>query len=343
MALATPSSAAVSPLGDRPLVSLLLATRDGSRFLPEALRSIEAQTYRPIELIAVDDGSTDGTGALLAEFAATRPWVRVLRAGGVGPAAARALAFASSRGERIAIHDDDDVSAPERLARQVATLEARPAVGVLGSAALVIDAHGEVIGPYRVPVDPASIRRLLRRAPPFVHGSVMMRREAYEAAGGFRAPFRCAEDYDLWLRVPARFRFANLTEPLYRWRAHPGNSFARSRDRHLEFLAIARAFDAERRARGTDSIGLLAASADLAAFRAAYHDAVRLARYRGEAFVRDGLAPEGRAALGPAFGSIATAPAALAWWLLSWIFQLTPRGRRARRRRKLASAAKAGS
>ncbi|HEX7078759.1 MAG TPA: glycosyltransferase [Candidatus Eisenbacteria bacterium] len=328
MSPARPSSFASPPPGDAPLVSVLLATRNGARFLRHALAAVEAQTYRPIELIAVDDGSEDETGRILEEFASRHPWARVIRAAGIGPAGARALAFASARGPLIAIHDDDDDSAPDRFERQVATLRARPDVGALGSAATIIDERGEFVGPYRVPITSPAIRRTLRRAPPFVHGSVMMRREAYEAAGGFRAPFRCAEDYDLWLRIPRRYGLANLPQALYRWRSHPGNSFAKDRDRHLEFLAIARAFAAERRARGTDSIELLASAGDPAAFRAMYPGAARLALYRGEAFVREGRVAEGRAALGAAFRSGPTRFPALAWWLLSWAVAASPRARR---------------
>jgi len=318
---------------EAPLVTILLATRNGSRFLPEALRGIDAQTYRPLELVAVDDGSTDSTGEILRAFAAERPWVRLLRAEGAGPAGARAVAFDAARGSLIAIHDDDDWSRPERIARQVAYLAAHPAVGVVGSAAEIIDERGAVLAPYRVPIVEREIRRVLRRAPPFVHGSVLMRREAYEAAGGFRAPFRCAEDYDLWARIPTRFALANLSEPLYRWRLHGANSFTRDRVRHIEYLALARAFAAERAQRGADSIERLAAAAsDLDGFRRGYRLGARLALFRGEGYIREGRTGEGRRALGPAFLDPRTVASALAWWVVSWPVEGSPRGRRYRDR-----------
>ena len=314
---------------EAPLVTILLATRDGSRFLPEALRGIDAQSYRPLELVAVDDGSTDATGDILRAFAAERPWVRLLRADGVGPAGARAIAFDAARGSLIAIHDDDDWSAPNRIERQVAYLAAHPDVGVVGSVAEIIDEKGKTLAPYRVPTDAGVIRRVLKRAPPFVNGSVLMRREAYEAAGGFRAPFRCAEDYDLWLRIPPRFGMANLAEPLYRWRLHGANSFTRDRVRHIEYLAIARAFAAERAERGADSIDRLAAAGgDLDAFRRGYRFAGRLALLRGEGYVREGRTDEGRRALGRALLDYRSAAGAIAWWLLSWPVEGSPRGRR---------------
>jgi glycosyltransferase involved in cell wall biosynthesis len=324
-----------------PLLSVLLACRDAARHLPAALAGIEAQTYRPIELIAVDDGSTDQTPEILLGFAAKHSWVRVLRAPGVGPAAARVVAFAASQGSLIAIHDADDVSRPDRFALQVAAFESRPELGVLGSAAEVIDERGARKAPYSVPLDPEAIRRTLRRAPPFVHGSVMMRREVYEEAGGFRAGFRAAEDYDLWLRVPSRYRLENLAAPLYQWRSHSENSFHRHRNLHLEFLAIARSFADERRARGADSADLLAEAGDPDAFRSRYDAKPRLDRYRGEALIREGRVREGREALEGAFASRepATLATALAWWLLSWPVALTPRARRGSRQAARSGAA----
>lgn len=327
---------------ERPLVSVLLACRNASRHLPAALAGIELQTYRPIEVLAVDDGSDDETGAILRRFASPRSWVQVLETPGVGPSAARAAAFAASRGPLIAIHDADDVSRRERLERQVAYLEEHPEVGVLGTAADVIDDRGTPVGEHPVPLTANAIRRTLRRAPPFVHGSVMMRRDAYVEAGGFRSGFRAAEDYDLWLRVPSRFGLANLTEPLYQWRSHEANSFRRHRERHLEYLAVARVLADERRRKGSDSADLLE-TAGLESFRARHPLAARLARYRGEAYIREGRVREGRAALRGALGTAGEAPVAAAWWILSWPVALTPRARRQRREERLARGGVGGA
>ena len=317
---------------EEPLVSILLASRNGSRFLPDALRSIQDQTYRRFELVAVDDGSTDGTGALLAAFAGAPEGTRVLRAEGIGPAAARALAFSHSRGDLIAIHDDDDLSRPQRLERQVSFLAARPACGVVGSAADVIDERGVAVASFPVPFGDRAIRRTLRRAPPFVNGSVLMRRGAYEAAGGFRAPFRAAEDFDLWLRIPERFDMENLREPLYAWRRHGGNTTSRSRGDHLRFAATARAFAEERRERGGDSIALLESAPDGEAFLARYPRAARLSFLIGEHLVREGRVGEGRRYLARALfgsgGSIRLRLTAASWWLLSLPVAFTPRARR---------------
>jgi len=316
-------------LAAAPLVSILLASRNGARYLPEALRGIEAQSYRSLEIVAVDDGSSDETGRLLASFARTNANVRVERSEGIGPAAARDLAFQRSSGSLIAIQDDDDVSRPERIARQVAAFETNPALGVLGSLADVIDERGERVDSFPVPFAPDAIQKTLRRAPPFVNGSVMMRRSAYIAAGGFRRAFLVSEDYDLWLRIPPEFQLANLAEPLYAWRRHASSTTSRNRTRMIFFAAVARTFADERRATGRDSIDLLAAHPDPAAFLERYALGGRLALHVGEALAREGRAKEARHYLARALHEPRALLRAGPWWMLTWLLPLTRRGRSA--------------
>ena len=318
------------PPSAEPTVTIVLASRDGERFLGQALAGLAAQSRPADEYVLVDDGSRDGTGALLAAFAASQPRARVLRRDGVGPAAACDAAVREAGGTFIAIHDDDDVSRPDRLERELAFLVAHPDVALVGSAAERTDAEGRVTGTESQPPDDAAIRARLRRAPAFVHGSVMMRREAYLAAGGYRASFAVSEDYDLYLRLSERGRLANLPEPLYRWRAHPDNTFARRRGEHLLYAAIARAFAWERAQGRPDSGRALARAASAEAFAAAGPLAPRIARYRGEALVRDGRVAGARRVLARAFAPGGEAPAALAWWAASWAVALTPRAARVR-------------
>ena len=313
-----------------PLVSVLLASRNGARFLPEALASIASQTYPAIEPVLVDDGSTDGTRAILDAFAASHPPARVLRTDGVGLASALELAAREARGDYLARHDDDDRSHPERIARQMEYLEAHPDVGVLGTAAHMIDGEGRRIGTHPVPLTSGDIGRTLERAAPFVHGSVVMRRRAYEAAGGYRGAFRASQDYDLWLRMAPHAGLANLAEPLYEWRLHDAGVFSRARRDQLFYAAVARAFADERRDAGSDSVSLLSNGVDPDELLRRYPRAGRLALYLGEVHVREGLGSEGRRYLGRALRD--SELGALPWWLLAWMIPWTKRGRRASRR-----------
>jgi glycosyltransferase involved in cell wall biosynthesis len=322
----------MSATSTAPLVSILLASRNGERFLPEALQSLASQTYTALEPILVDDGSADRTGTILEEFAASHPPARVLHTRGVGLASALALAAGEARGEYLARQDDDDRSHPERIERQVRYLASHPEVAVLGTAAHMIDGEGRRIGTHPVPLSPEGIRRTLGRAAPFVHGSVVMRRDAYEAAGGYRGAFRASQDYDLWLRIAPSAGLANLAEPLYEWRLHDAGVFSRARADQLFYAAVARAFAEERRDAGSDSESLLSNGMNADLLLSRYPRAGRLALYLGQLHAREGLGREARRFLSRALRDPQSRFEALPWWLLACVVPWTPRGRRAARR-----------
>jgi glycosyltransferase involved in cell wall biosynthesis len=213
-----------------PAVSVVLAVRDGVPWIDEAIASVLAQTDGDLELIVVDDGSTDATPARLA--ALTDPRVRVLRQAPAGLTAALNRAVAAARGDLVARLDADDVALPERLARQRAFLTAHPEVGVLGTAAKEVDAAGAPVREVRPPIDDAAIRRALIRANPFVHSSVMVRRALLGQVGGYDERIAVAQDYDLWMRLARVTGLANLGEVLVVRRLAPGRvSSAREDDR----------------------------------------------------------------------------------------------------------------
>jgi glycosyltransferase involved in cell wall biosynthesis len=325
----TPAAPASLAVTQPPLVSVLLASRNGSRYLEESLASLAAQTYPEIEIVAVDDGSTDRTPEVLSSFAASHPRTRVLRTQGIGLAGSLALAATHATGSYLARQDDDDRSHPERIEQQVVALEWNTDLAVLGTQASMIDAHGDRIRAYPAPTDREVIRRTLRRATPFVHGSVMMRKAAYEAAGGYRAPFRASQDYDLWLRMGEGAGLANLAEPLYEWRLHPSGVFTRARRDQLFYSAVARAFADERRVTGGDSCTLLESCSDPQKFLDRYPLAGTLAFYLGEVHAREGLARDARRHLARALSDPGSRARALPWWILTWALPLTARGRRA--------------
>jgi glycosyltransferase involved in cell wall biosynthesis len=301
------------PRDARPLVSVVIATRNRERYLGEALASLAAQTYPRLEILAVNDGSADGTARMLAEFASAHPSARVIETAGLGPGGARARAFEEARGTLFALQDDDDLSHPRRIERQVEHLLARPGIALLGTAAEMIDAAGQVLGRYAVPFGEAAIRRRLRLTPPFVHGSIVMRRECYLAAGGYRAVFPVAEDFDFYLRLPRDAGLDNLDEPLYRWRRHGGNTLERHEGDHFFFVAAARAFADERRERGSDSAALLAECGDREEFLARYPGSGRLLAYLGEAYARVGRSGEAWRHLSRALSRPGARARAAAW------------------------------
>ena len=201
-----------------------MPVRNGGSYLDSALNSIRAQSFQEFEFVVVDDGSTDATPSVLTRHAAEDNRIRVLTAGGRGIVDALNQGLAAARGALVARMDADDVAEPHRIGRQVAEMEARPDLVLLGSAAIRIDALGRTIGTLAVETDPGRLAEALRSRNPFLHPTVIMRREAVEAAGGYRRQFTLAEDYELWTRLARLGALANLPDVLLMLRRHRNQS-----------------------------------------------------------------------------------------------------------------------
>ena len=207
----------------QPTVSVLMSVFDGEKFLREALDSVLAQSLSDLELLVVDDGSRDGTPAILREYADRDERVRVLtNAENIGLTRSLNHGLAAARGAFVARMDADDVSAPNRLEAQVTFLDRNPEIGLLGSAARLIDETGVPIRAQRPPLRDLRIRWRSLFENCFVHSSVVLRREilakhrlTYDEA------FRTAQDSELWSRLLDVTRAANLRAALVSLRLHP--------------------------------------------------------------------------------------------------------------------------
>jgi glycosyltransferase involved in cell wall biosynthesis len=221
-------------------VSAILPCFNAAATIEPTVRSILAQTLAELEVVAVDDGSADETGDILRRLAATDRRLVVIQQANAGQAAARNRAVAASRGRYLAFIDADDLWAPSKLVRQLALIEARPEVALCYTSGYMIDDAGAVLG--AIDVSPAyrgrCLRRLIRRNN-IVASSVMLRRAAFERAGGFDERLRACENWDLWIRVAREGELDYLAEPLTFYRVHDGNmtkSTARMRDNSLLML-----------------------------------------------------------------------------------------------------------
>ena len=213
-----------------PRVSVVMGVRDGARWLAEAVESILGQTLADLELIVVDDGSADATPDLLAGYRDSRLSVLRQPAGGLARALNRGLRLASA--PLLARLDADDVALPERLARQVAFLDAQPEIGLLGGACRDIGPAGDPLGEERPPQDDAAIRRALIRRNPFVHSTIVVRRSVVDRAGSYDESLPVAQDYELWMRASGVTRMANLPDVLVLRRLGPDRvSVARDTER----------------------------------------------------------------------------------------------------------------
>src|SRR5262245_30261083 len=199
-----------------------MAVRDGASFLEEALASLADQDFEDFEIIVVDNGSRDRTPDIIADWAKRDPRLRPFRL--ERPGLARSLHFAATqaRAALLARLDSDDIALPSRLRLQKAAMESNRSLGLLGSAVEVVDSAGRKIGKRHPRRIDAELRRFLQAGNPFVHSSVMMRRDAYERAGGYREGLRLCEDFDLWCRMAEVAEIANLDVLLVRYRLHGG-------------------------------------------------------------------------------------------------------------------------
>lgn len=199
-----------------PAVSVVLAVYNGDEHLAQAIESVLSQTYEDLELIIVDDGSTDRSPQIVASFTDSR--IRVLSQSNSGLSAALNVGTRAALGRYIARHDADDVSQPHRIARQVAYLDANPDIAMVGSNFHVIDGTGKIVGTTDVFTDPADLDAAEVVSNQFGHGAVMLRASALAAAGGYDERYTSACDVDLWNRIARSHKVANLPEPLYLWR-----------------------------------------------------------------------------------------------------------------------------
>jgi glycosyltransferase involved in cell wall biosynthesis len=203
-----------------PRVSVLVPVYNSAAYLQEALDSIRSQLFADFELIVVDDGSTDGSAALLDRFAAAEPRMRLISRPNRGLIATRNQLLDEAHGEFIAWMDSDDRSDPQRLQRQVGALEADKRLVCVGSNVQWIDAAGQPLGVEQYPETDEAIRAEQLTAGGLRFGSTMIRRNVATQAVRFREPFRMAEDFDYLLRIGERGRLANVPDYLYLYRQH---------------------------------------------------------------------------------------------------------------------------
>lgn len=194
-----------------------MAVHNGERHLRAAVESVLGQTFGDLELLLVDDASTDGSRAIVESYG--DPRVRVLvNAENLGLTRSLNRGLAEARGGYVARQDADDVSAPNRLALQVGELERRPELALLASSYRRIDDDGRDCSGRDVPLTTVGIRWRLLFLNAFTHSSTVFRRSAVLELGGYDESVHYAQDYDLWSRIAERHEVAALPEHLVSYR-----------------------------------------------------------------------------------------------------------------------------
>jgi len=203
-----------------PQVTVLMPVYNGAEYLAESIETILAQTLREFEFLIIDDGSKDDSRAILEQYAARDRRIRLVAQENMGLAATLNKGLGLARAEFVARQDQDDLSAPTRLEKQLAYLRAHPECALLGTRASIMEGRTATDRAHDHPASNAVLKLDLLFNNPFVHSSVMLRRERVLALGGYctdrsRQP---PEDYELWARIGRAARVANLPERLLVYR-----------------------------------------------------------------------------------------------------------------------------
>jgi glycosyltransferase involved in cell wall biosynthesis len=208
-----------------PTVSVVLVVHNGRQYLAQAIESVLAQTLGALELLAVDDASTDDTPAILEAYAARDARVRVLlNARNLGPYPSANRALQEARGTYVARIDADDLCEPERLSRQVHFMEANPRCLLLGSGYRSIDGSGRTRFVKLNPMTPEVARWTVRLVMPMVRPSFCFRRVLPDGtAVRYDESLPLAADYALAANLGAAGMIASLGDPLVRYRMHEAN------------------------------------------------------------------------------------------------------------------------
>lgn len=201
-----------------PAVSIVIPAYNQSQYLGEAIRSALAQTRADLEVIVVDDGSTDDTAGVCESF--TDPRLRYVWQANRGLSGARNTGVRESRGGFLTFLDSDDQFLPDKLERLLAAFERDPGLGLVAGQAVLIDQAGRRIGEVFDKPLPDDLSELLLGNPLHV-GSVLLRREWQERVGPFDETLRSYEDWDLWLRLArAGCRMGWVAHPVSLYRFH---------------------------------------------------------------------------------------------------------------------------
>lgn len=219
-----------------PSVSILLTCYNHIRFLPAAVEGILSQTFNDYEILALDDGSRDGSREWLKEREAEGKLRCIFNEENLGTYATLNVGLQEAKGNFIAILNDDDLWAPEKLARQVSLMQANPRIGLVHTSGWFIGNDGEHLA------DPAPLGFVYPSTPTgdvlaleilynhIITSSVFVRRDCFESCGPFDPSFFGSGDWQMWLRIAQKFLVAHVDEPLAFYRVH-GQNASHQKDR----------------------------------------------------------------------------------------------------------------
>jgi glycosyltransferase involved in cell wall biosynthesis len=210
-----------------PRVSILLTCYNHIRYLPAAFEGVLGQTFTDWEIIAIDDGSKDGTRDWLS--ARSEPMQRVFNEKNLGTYASLNVALAKASGEFIAILNDDDLWAPEKLEKQVQLMDSHSKVGLVHTDGWFIDGEGEKMegSPlgFEFPrFETGDVLLGLVYQNKIIASAALVRRACFEELGGFNEAFFGSGDWEMWFRVAEKWEIGFVPDPLTFYRVHGENA-----------------------------------------------------------------------------------------------------------------------
>lgn len=222
-----------------PLVSVVIPTYNRAHLVLDALESVAAQTYRPLEILVVDDGSTDETVRVVERWLSERSQEdlagRCLRQENQGGNVARNTGIASAAGEIIAFLDSDDCWLAEKISKQVDVLRGDPELGAVYCGVRHVNAtSGEPFGSTERTYPYGDIlAEILVRDVTAPTSTYAVRRRVFEEVGSFDTDLRARQDWDMWIRIASRCSIGAVPQPLVDYRDHPGPRTASDPTREL--------------------------------------------------------------------------------------------------------------
>lgn len=241
-------------------ISVVIPVRNGEKYLAQAIESVLVQTHRDLELLIIDNSSTDRSVEIMTHYARKDGRIRVLCKPDRGVAAAANCGLEEARGEWVARLDCDDVFLAEKLEKQIAFIRENPGVRIVGTLGYFINVTNRVIGLVSNdgPFTKAEFEEMAVRGEPvfFIHSSTLVHRETALEIGGYREQFAQAEDVDFWNRMAEKGHLLlKMAEPLTLYRIHRQSlTMARNAEQRLHHRWVMACAEARRKGRGEPHI-----------------------------------------------------------------------------------------
>lgn len=218
-----------------PTISVVMPVYNDERFVGPAIDSILAQDFRDFEFIVINDGSTDGTARVLEKY--SDPRFLFVNQKNKGIVHALNLGISMAKGKYIARMDSDDISRNDRFQKQIDFLDNNKEYGMVGSACDILDENGIHIAHFSVPSTDKAIRKSMIWRNPFVHSSIMVRKNILNIVGGYDQTFNSiGQDYEMWWRVLKVTKVKNLEEELVTRTHRASSTFRIRKDIHYKAM-----------------------------------------------------------------------------------------------------------